>query len=49
VIYPHVVSVDGPVSTEEAGVQVGLQHKKQLVQDLLRVKDQKLKLDDKSR
>lgn len=24
VIYPHVVTVDGSVSTEEAGVQVGL-------------------------
>lgn len=39
VIYPHVVTVDGSVSTEEAGVQVGLsQQKKQLVRDLLRVK-----------
>jgi hypothetical protein len=27
-IYPHVVTVDGSVSTEEAGVQVGLSQKK---------------------
>jgi hypothetical protein len=38
VIYPHVVTVDGSVSTEEAGVQVGLSQQKQLVRDLLRVK-----------
>ena len=41
VIYPHVVTttVDGSVSTEEAGVQVGLSlAAKQLVRDLLRVK-----------
>lgn len=38
VIYPHVVTVDGSVSTEEAGVQVGLSLQKQLVRDLLRVK-----------
>jgi hypothetical protein len=28
VIYPHVVTVDGSVSTEEAGVQVGLSQQK---------------------